>query len=228
MTPQKPAEGIALFWENDDCRLYKVLCNCDDADHTAYMEINHDKDCDYVEVAFHTTQTTDFWSEAVAQSYDYKNEWMFEISYLIKRFVNSIGRRVMLTYDIWVKGQVNYQATTILTKQQALNVSAALTDSIEKFESSLVTSGKQAVSKTAKVGSIPTQGTNMFTVKKVNKRLVIVDQHDVVVYTMPYWIQVTSRQDLQFLADQFNELGMVDIDSIVVFETKNYKIKKNS
>jgi hypothetical protein len=68
----------------------------------------------------------------------------------------------------------------------------------------------------------------MFLVKKVNKRLVIVDHHDVVVYTMPYWIQVISRQDLQVLADQFNELGTTDIDSIVAFETKNYKIKKSS
>ena len=43
---------------------------------------------------------------------------------------------------------------------------------------------------------------------------------------MPYWLKVIGRQDMQILADQFNKLGMVDIDSIVVFETKHYKIKK--
>ena len=59
----------------------------------------------------------------------------------------------------------------------------------------------------------------MYVVEKINKRIVIVLDNEIV-YSMPTWVQIQSRQDMQLLADQFNAAGVRCIDSIVQFETK--------
>ena len=64
-------------------------------------------------------------------------------------------------------------------------------------------------------GGVP----NMYQVKKINKRLVIV-KDNVVVYTMPNWLRITSKKDLEELAVKFNQSNKRCIDSIVQFETK--------
>ena len=72
---------------------------------------------------------------------------------------------------------------------------------------------------TERVGSIPTNGTIMYQVKKINKRLVIV-KDNIVVYTMPNWLRITSKKDLEELAVKFNQSNKRCIDSIIHFETK--------
>jgi hypothetical protein len=60
----------------------------------------------------------------------------------------------------------------------------------------------------------------MYVVEKINKRIVIVLDNEIV-YSMPFWVQIKSRLDMQQLADQFNAAGMRCIDSIMAFETKH-------
>ena len=59
----------------------------------------------------------------------------------------------------------------------------------------------------------------MYQVKKINKRLVIV-KDNIVVYTMPNWLRITSKKDLEELAVKFNQSNKRCIDSIMHFETK--------
>ena len=61
-----------------------------------------------------------------------------------------------------------------------------------------------------------------YKAKKINKRMVIV-QNDEIVYTMPDWIRIVSRKDIEELADKFNQANDRCIISIMEFETKFYK-----
>lgn len=66
----------------------------------------------------------------------------------------------------------------------------------------------------------------MYAMKKINKRLVIVDVQGFVVYSMPFWVKVPDRKCMQELADKFNELGSNDISAIMEFETRYSTVKK--
>ena len=60
----------------------------------------------------------------------------------------------------------------------------------------------------------------MFFVKKINGKLIIVDENNNLVYSKPNFLLISSRQDLQLLADKFNEVGYRDIDAILEWESK--------
>jgi hypothetical protein len=65
----------------------------------------------------------------------------------------------------------------------------------------------------------------MYEVRKINKRLVVVDSTGAVAYSMPSWIRVTDRSEMQQLADRFNELGTNDIGAIMEFESQRHKVR---
>ena len=64
----------------------------------------------------------------------------------------------------------------------------------------------------------------MYTARKINKRMVIMLDNELV-YTMPFWVQIQSREDMQELADKFNTAGCRCIDAIMEFETKFSTVK---
>lgn len=71
-------------------------------------------------------------------------------------------------------------------------------------------------------------GEAPYEVRKINKRLVLVDANDKIIYAMPFWVQVTNRMDMQWLADRFNEIAGYNIDAIIEFETKHSTVRKRN
>jgi hypothetical protein len=67
----------------------------------------------------------------------------------------------------------------------------------------------------------------MYVVEKINKSIVITLDGEIV-YSMPFWVQIKSREDMQLLADQFNAAGQRCIDAIMEFETKFSTVKHKS
>lgn len=65
----------------------------------------------------------------------------------------------------------------------------------------------------------------MHEVVKRNGRLVIV-RDGMVVYHMPWWVRVASRDDLRWLADRFNLSGTDDITAIMEFESRHSTVGK--
>lgn len=68
----------------------------------------------------------------------------------------------------------------------------------------------------------------MYTVIKKNKKLIIIDSHGACAYSMPFWVRVPSRKELQELADRFNRVDSYCIDAIMEFETKFSTVKKKA
>ena len=135
LKPQEPAQGISLIHKGPDFATYRVDCNCGNDDDSIIFEVEV-TDWQEIEVSHYTTQKTPWWSDPFKQnqSFDIKNELLYNIVYSLKGFLNAIAHRLKVTYSVWVKGYVKYESTTILTQQQALNYSATLQKAVQDVE----------------------------------------------------------------------------------------------
>lgn len=130
--PQTPAEGILLHKDWGDAKSYTVECECTDQDHAHSIWIEADDAG--VTVTTHTTQSTNSWEEAISVRYDIESKLLQEIEWARTGFVNGLIRRLKLTWAIWFKGYVKYEASLCMTRQQALNYAAALNKAVVDVE----------------------------------------------------------------------------------------------
>lgn len=101
MKPQTPAEGILKRNEWGDSVLYQVSCTCGDSAHDHNVWIEVD-DTQEVMVTTYTTQKSKWWEQS-----RWRTIWL------------------LLT-----RGYVEYEATIIMTQQQALNYAATLKQAV--------------------------------------------------------------------------------------------------
>jgi len=101
---EKPAEGILKKGVFGDSIWYYVPCDCDNHDHAHTIGV----EADAVEVSVHiyTKVTTPFWSI---------NRWK-------------------QMWRLLTRGYLEYEAVTVLNKQQAENYSAALSYAVKDVE----------------------------------------------------------------------------------------------
>jgi hypothetical protein len=130
LAPQIPAEGIWTMGPSKGSRTLRVSCNCGDSEHNMWIDIEAEPGVDSVDVSVYTKQTTDYWSESWKNRYDINNGILQELYWRANHLYNSIATRLRLTWEVWMEGQVTYQATTCMNRQQALNLSAALADAV--------------------------------------------------------------------------------------------------
>ena len=100
MTPETPAEGILKRRDWGNAQTYQVVCECQDADHDHNVWVEADNHC--VTVTTYTTQKSRFWEMS-----RWRTIWL------------------LLT-----KGYVEYEASIIMTQQQALNYAETLKTAI--------------------------------------------------------------------------------------------------
>ena len=129
MKAQIPAEGIMKKGDYGDSIWYEISCDCGQPDHDHTVSVEAD-DLD-VTVKIYTKQYTDMWSEPFETEYHRKNDFLYRVSRTLKNCVNGLIRRVSLTWNIWVWGYVEYEVTTVMNQQEALNYAEALKSAIE-------------------------------------------------------------------------------------------------
>ena len=96
MQAQKPAEGILLHKDFGDCRFYVVPCDCCSSDCEHQVCVEADETG--VTVTTYTTQKTNWWSQT-----RWRHIW-----------------------HLLTRGYVKYEASIIMTEQQALNYAQVL------------------------------------------------------------------------------------------------------
>ena len=124
MKAQIPAEGILKTSDWGDSRVYKVVCNCGDDDHSHNVWVESDDH--EVTVTVYTTVKTNFWS---------KTRWQH-------------------IWTLLSKGYVDCETTVSMTEQQAINYAETLksaVDDVKKFRSKNNSTAK-AASKIAEQG----------------------------------------------------------------------------
>lgn len=124
MKAQIPAEGILKTNDWGDSRVYKVVCNCGDDDHSHNVWVESDDH--EVTVTVYTTVKTNFWSKTCWQH----------------------------IWTLLSKGYVDCETTVSMTEQQAINYAETLksaVDDVKKFRSKNNSTAK-AASKIAEQG----------------------------------------------------------------------------
>ena len=132
MIAQTPAEGILKTNDYGDSKWYHVVCGCGQPDHTVTVEVEADDMG--VNVNTYATVKTDYWTESVKKRYDIDNPWLQEWDWFWKDLVNGFFTRLRLTWDIWIKGYVRAETTTVMSKQQALNFAETIKSAIKDVE----------------------------------------------------------------------------------------------
>lgn len=100
MIPQTPAEGILKRRDWGDAQTYQVVCECQDADHDHNVWVETDNHC--VTVTTYTQQRSRFWE---------MNRWT-------------------TMWTLLTRGYVEYEASIIMTQQQALNYAETLKQAV--------------------------------------------------------------------------------------------------
>ena len=98
MKAETPAEGILKRNEWGDSVLYQVTCSCGDAGHDHNVWIEIDPDMKEVVVNTYTTQKSKWWEQT----------------------------RWSTIWTLLTQGYVEYEASIIMTQQQALNYAETL------------------------------------------------------------------------------------------------------
>ena len=100
MNPQTPAEGILLHKDYGDAKMYTLTCECSSTDCAHQVWI--EADSTGISVTTYTQQKTKWWE---------LNRWQ-------------------IIWRLLTKGYVEYEASLIVTEQQALNYSETLRKAI--------------------------------------------------------------------------------------------------
>ena len=101
MKAQIPAEGILKTNDWGDSKVYKVVCNCgqDDHSHNVWVESDYHE----VNITVYTTVKTNFWS---------KTRWQH-------------------IWTLLSKGYIDCETTVSMSEQQALNYAHTLLDAVD-------------------------------------------------------------------------------------------------
>jgi hypothetical protein len=137
----EPLEGILKTGDFGDSKHYYVACSCGSTDcaHDVEVEVVGD-DCD-VSVNIYITANNDFWTEHFKTRYD-STSWQNPF----KNFANAFLRKLKFTWEVWIKGETEFQTTIVLSEAAAKNYSQALdkaADDVKLFK-------KQYIEKNAK------------------------------------------------------------------------------
>jgi hypothetical protein len=101
MQAETPARGILKRNDWGDSQLYQVACECADSEHDHHVWVESD-DTNRVTVTIYTTVKSNWWDTS----------------------------RWQLIWRLLTRGYVKYEATVVLTQQQALNYAATLEQAV--------------------------------------------------------------------------------------------------
>ena len=127
METQKPAKGILLQADFSDSKHFRVPCECG-----CESEISFSIDVDDYVITGHfysTTKTNNWRARWEAKYFD-----DHFILYAIKEFANNWYNRLAVCWGALVHGKVTTESYTLMSRQQVLNFSQTLLDTVEEFD----------------------------------------------------------------------------------------------
>ena len=127
--PQIPAEGIMLTNDFGNSKMYQIACQCGSNDDLIHMNIEADDDG--VNVHVWTTVRIPVWKDGWRKRYDIENTFLQDLHWLGIDLANGLWSRIKHTWRLWVTGTLEYESTTILNEQQALNLADTLARSVD-------------------------------------------------------------------------------------------------
>ena len=126
---ETPAEGILKRSDFGDSKFYQIVCGCgqEHHDHTVEVEAADTG----INVNIYATAKSNYWRETIEKRYDIDNVWHQEFDWFWKDLVNSVVRKIKLTWEVWTTGTVRTETTIAMSEQQALNYAETLKSAIK-------------------------------------------------------------------------------------------------
>lgn len=126
MEAQIPAEGIVKMKPHPGWRYYTIPCECGcNSQVQLTFEIDDPTD-KLITCRVYSKVKTDYWTEF--WTINYSESWFIQG---LKSLVNGTATRMKLIWNILVNGYIEMESFTLLTEQQALNMSATIKLAIE-------------------------------------------------------------------------------------------------
>jgi len=134
LKPQEPAVGVVATSKYPGFETYRIVCSCGNPDDDIEMVVENDDH--EVIVSTYTTQKTSWWEDPFKQhkSYSIEPEWLYQVNYYVRGFLNALWHRLKITWSVWIHGHVKYNHTAIMTPQQALNYSETLSQAVKNVQ----------------------------------------------------------------------------------------------
>ena len=85
-------------------------------------------------MTIYSTLTTNFWKENVEPNYHIDNDLAQWYNWFWTGIWNGLCTRFRLTKEIWFNGDVKYESTMCMSRQQALNYAEVLTSAVKDVE----------------------------------------------------------------------------------------------
>lgn len=134
MQSQKPAEGVMLKKQFPNAEWYEVACDCGENTHNHNVWIESDPETNSIAVYIYTESSTDFWTQTLDEHKDFDNSFINTVWRNTTYVINETVRRTRLVMRVLIRGSVSQETTTILSKQQALNYSKLLQESMSRID----------------------------------------------------------------------------------------------
>lgn len=136
MKKQTPALGIMKTGEYyDGTQSYRVACSCQHPDDDINFWIEYEEGFDHITVQTYLTHRTPWYARLWEWDVcEIESTWLAGIVDSVQSLVNGLHHRLRVTYEVWVRGYVKYESTTILEREQARNYAHAILDGIERLE----------------------------------------------------------------------------------------------
>lgn len=131
---KEPLLGIMKIYDYPQSKAYEVRCTCGNPDHLLHTLVEVEDDT--VIVNTYVTVNSDYWSEwlTLDMSKLIDNYALYSAVYAGLGFVNYIARNLQKTYDIWVKGCIKLENTTIMSQEQAIHYADTIKHAISEME----------------------------------------------------------------------------------------------
>ena len=128
---ETPALGILKTYDFGDAMYYTIVCQCGNPDDMIDFSVELEADERYITMNTEFTPKTAYWKRLLDDNSKFTNSWLWDIDYTARCMINGFYHRVMITWEVWIRGYVKYHQTTIMTEQQALNYAATIHKSIQ-------------------------------------------------------------------------------------------------
>ena len=135
--PEAPATGILKMADYTTSKFYKIECECGSDDDQITFEVEID-DSNNINLNTWMYLKSEYWVDTFNLNQSTKKydpwSWKWSVNYTVRSFLNDLAHRLRVTWQVWTKGYIKCQGTTMMNRQQTVNYAHTLLTAVDELE----------------------------------------------------------------------------------------------
>jgi hypothetical protein len=140
LIPEKPATGILKIADYGTSKFYKIECQCGNDDDQVTFEVEV-TDCNDISLNTWMYLKSEYWRDTFNLNESLNQiksgTWQWSVNYSIRSWLNDLAHRCRVTWQVWTKGYIKVQGTTMMSRQQTVNYAHTLLTAVDELEEHL-------------------------------------------------------------------------------------------